>query len=117
MSGLSEALVATAVGLLVAPCVVAYNYFSKNVKELLGGTISRPVFSWRNARGQGEKIDGEPSCSGDGDHDASRLAFVINAAWVELMHLFSLALAHVRHGYGRAIRFRRMSGLWTFFEK
>jgi len=41
MSGLSEALVATAVGLLVAiPCVVAYNYFSKNVKDLLGGTES-----------------------------------------------------------------------------
>ncbi|MBI3551820.1 MAG: MotA/TolQ/ExbB proton channel family protein [Elusimicrobia bacterium] len=41
MQGLSEALVATAVGLFVAiPCVIAYNYFSKNVKDLLGGTES-----------------------------------------------------------------------------
>lgn len=36
MQGLSEALVATAVGLLVAiPCVVAYNAFQKNIKEIL----------------------------------------------------------------------------------
>jgi biopolymer transport protein ExbB/TolQ len=41
MQGLSEALVATAVGLCVAiPSVIAYNYFSKNVKDLLGGTES-----------------------------------------------------------------------------
>jgi biopolymer transport protein ExbB/TolQ len=41
MQGLSEALVATAVGLCVAiPCVIAYNYYSKNVKDLLGGTES-----------------------------------------------------------------------------
>lgn len=39
MQGLSEALVATAVGLFVAiPCVVAYNYFQKQVRELLTGT-------------------------------------------------------------------------------
>jgi biopolymer transport protein ExbB len=39
MQGLSEALIATAVGLFVAiPCVVAYNYFQKQVKELLNGT-------------------------------------------------------------------------------
>jgi biopolymer transport protein ExbB len=39
MKGLSEALIATAVGLFVAiPCVVAYNYFQKQVKELLAGT-------------------------------------------------------------------------------
>ncbi len=38
MQGLSEALIATAVGLFVAiPCVVAYNYFQKQVKELLSG--------------------------------------------------------------------------------
>ena len=41
MQGLSEALIATAVGLFVAiPCVVAYNYFSKKVKDLLSGTES-----------------------------------------------------------------------------
>jgi biopolymer transport protein ExbB/TolQ len=39
MQGLSEALIATAVGLFVAiPCVVAYNFFSKRVRELLSGT-------------------------------------------------------------------------------
>lgn len=39
MQGLSEALIATAVGLLVAiPCVVAYNYFQKRAKDLLSGT-------------------------------------------------------------------------------
>lgn len=41
MQGLSEALIATAVGLFVAiPCVVAYNYFQKNVRDLLSGTES-----------------------------------------------------------------------------
>ncbi|MBI5243319.1 MAG: MotA/TolQ/ExbB proton channel family protein [Elusimicrobia bacterium] len=41
MQGLSEALVATAVGLFVAiPCVVGFNYFSKNVRDLLGQTES-----------------------------------------------------------------------------
>ena len=37
MAGISEALVATAVGLLVAiPAVVAYNIFQRRVKKLLG---------------------------------------------------------------------------------
>lgn len=41
MKGLSEALIATAVGLFVAiPCVVAFNLFQKQVKELLSGTES-----------------------------------------------------------------------------
>ena len=35
MRGLSEALIATAVGLIVAiPCVVAFNYFQKQIKDL-----------------------------------------------------------------------------------
>lgn len=39
MAGLSEALIATAVGLLVAiPCVLAYNGFQKKVKDLLSET-------------------------------------------------------------------------------
>jgi biopolymer transport protein ExbB len=39
MAGLSEALVATAVGLLVAlPCVFAFNTFSKRVRDLLSET-------------------------------------------------------------------------------
>ncbi|MFH1725604.1 MAG: MotA/TolQ/ExbB proton channel family protein [Elusimicrobiota bacterium] len=41
MEGLSEALIATAVGLFVAiPCVIAFNYFQGKVKELLAGTES-----------------------------------------------------------------------------
>lgn len=41
MQGLSEALIATAVGLFVAiPCVVAYNYFQKQVKDFLAGAES-----------------------------------------------------------------------------
>ena len=41
MQGLSEALIATAVGLFVAiPCVVAYNVYQKIVKDLLSGTES-----------------------------------------------------------------------------
>ena len=37
MSGIYEALVATAVGLLVAiPAVIAYNFFQRRVKALLG---------------------------------------------------------------------------------
>lgn len=39
MVGLSEALIATAVGLLVAlPCVFAFNAFQKRVKDLVGET-------------------------------------------------------------------------------
>ena len=48
MQGLSEALVATATGLLVAiPCVVAYNIFSKMIKEILADSdaMSRLVLA------------------------------------------------------------------------
>jgi biopolymer transport protein ExbB/TolQ len=41
MQGLSEALIATAVGLFVAiPCVVSYNYLSQKAKDLLAQTES-----------------------------------------------------------------------------
>ncbi len=41
MQGLSEALIATAVGLLVAlPCVMTYNLFQKQIKDLLSETES-----------------------------------------------------------------------------
>lgn len=41
MAGLSEALIATAVGLLVAiPCVVAYNYLQKRARDILSTTES-----------------------------------------------------------------------------
>lgn len=48
MRGLSEALIATAVGLFVAiPCVIAYNYFHKKVQDLLSSTesLSRHILS------------------------------------------------------------------------
>ena len=36
MMGISEALVATAVGLFVAiPCVIAYNFFARKMKRIL----------------------------------------------------------------------------------
>jgi biopolymer transport protein ExbB/TolQ len=41
MQGLSEALVATAVGLFVAiPCVVSFNYLSKSARDILSQTES-----------------------------------------------------------------------------
>jgi biopolymer transport protein ExbB len=41
MAGISEALVATAVGLLVAiPAVVAYNYFQRRVKSMMNDADS-----------------------------------------------------------------------------
>ena len=41
MAGLSEALVATAVGLFVAiPCVIGFNYFSKQARDILSETES-----------------------------------------------------------------------------
>ena len=48
MSGVSEALVATAMGLLVAiPAVIAYNYFNKKVKEFAANseTIERIILA------------------------------------------------------------------------
>lgn len=48
MAGLSEALIATAVGLFVAiPCVISYNYFKKQVQDLLSTTetLSRLILS------------------------------------------------------------------------
>lgn len=41
MAGISEALVATAVGLMVAiPAVVLYNYFQRRIKDIIGRTES-----------------------------------------------------------------------------
>jgi biopolymer transport protein ExbB len=48
MVGLSEALLATAVGLFVAiPCVISYNYFKKQVNDILSTTetLSRLILS------------------------------------------------------------------------
>ncbi len=41
MAGISAALIATAAGLMVAiPNIVAYNYFQKQVKAIIGGIES-----------------------------------------------------------------------------
>ena len=56
MAGLSEALIATAVGLFVAiPCVVAYNYFQKRVKDLLQGaeSMNRLLLARLKSEGRG----------------------------------------------------------------
>ncbi|HTJ45981.1 MAG TPA: MotA/TolQ/ExbB proton channel family protein [Kofleriaceae bacterium] len=53
MKGLSQALVATAVGLLVAiPAVVAYNFFQRRLKVILGGAdeTAHAVLSFAHAR-------------------------------------------------------------------
>jgi len=50
MRGISEALIATAVGLIVAiPAVIAYNYFQRVVKRHLSAAeaVSRLVLSHR----------------------------------------------------------------------
>ena len=52
MSSISEALVATAVGLLVAlPAVAAYNYFQRRIKSTLSrsDTLSRILLAWLKA--------------------------------------------------------------------
>ena len=61
MAGISEALVATAVGLLVAiPAVVAYNYFTRRVKRMLGeaDALSNMVFGL---------LDTDPGTASDAD--------------------------------------------------
>ncbi|HVK72218.1 MAG TPA: MotA/TolQ/ExbB proton channel family protein [Kofleriaceae bacterium] len=55
MSGIAEALTATAIGLLVAiPAVVAFNYFGRRVKVLLGGAdeMAHAVLSGIHAGGE-----------------------------------------------------------------
>lgn len=52
MTAIAEALVATAVGILVAlPAVAAYNYFQRKLAELLGGSdvLSNLVLAYLNA--------------------------------------------------------------------
>ncbi len=56
MRGLSEALIATAVGLFVAiPCVVGYNYYQKKVRDLFAGTESLGRLMLAQVRTQGLK--------------------------------------------------------------
>lgn len=58
MSTLAEALVATAIGLLVAlPAVVAYNYFTRRLKVALGGAdeLAHAVLSGLYGRAHGKE--------------------------------------------------------------
>jgi biopolymer transport protein ExbB len=53
MGGISEALVATAMGLFVAlPAVIAYNYFQRRIKAMLGASdaVSHTILSQLRAR-------------------------------------------------------------------
>ena len=53
MAGISEALVATAIGLMVAiPAVVLYNYFQRRVKDVVGRveSLGQLVLSRLSAR-------------------------------------------------------------------
>ncbi|MFO0659974.1 MAG: MotA/TolQ/ExbB proton channel family protein [Polyangiaceae bacterium] len=53
MSSIAEALVATAIGLLVAlPAVAAYNYFQRRIKSVLSGTqvLGHVLLSWLKAK-------------------------------------------------------------------
>ncbi len=57
MSGISEALVATAVGLLVAiPAVVAFNYFNRRVRDASSATddIAHSILSELHGRAHGD---------------------------------------------------------------
>jgi biopolymer transport protein ExbB len=59
MSGISEALVATAMGLLVAiPAVIAYNYFNPKVKEFAANseTIERIILAHLKGGTRGAKV-------------------------------------------------------------
>jgi biopolymer transport protein ExbB len=71
MAGISEALVATAVGLLVAiPAVVGYNYFNRRVKATLANVDSLAHVVLAQLKGEGEApasatgSDGKKSTSG-----------------------------------------------------
>jgi biopolymer transport protein ExbB len=82
MAGISEALVATAMGLFVAlPAVIAHNYFQRRIRALLAGADAlghqilshlravraSPGEASRSAAGCGRAPDGtEPASHGDG---------------------------------------------------
>ena len=58
MSSLSEALVATAVGLLVAiPAVVAFNYFNRRIRAAVSSTdtVAHVILGELHARAEGER--------------------------------------------------------------
>ena len=73
MSSIAEALVATAIGLLVAiPSVAFYNYFQRRIKATVSSTeaLTRIVLSW---------LKSEPAPSGLRPSLAPRLAVVVAA--------------------------------------
>ncbi len=75
MGTIAEALVATAIGLLVAiPAVAAFNYFSRKVKSILssGDTISHVVLAHLKAKGPGEVSHRAPAPSESKPSDSKK---------------------------------------------
>jgi biopolymer transport protein ExbB len=65
MAGISEALVATAIGLLVAiPAVVGFNYFNRRVKQTLANVDNLAHVVLAQLKGEG---DAPATASGAGD--------------------------------------------------
>jgi biopolymer transport protein ExbB len=55
MAGISEALVATALGLLVAiPAVVGFNYFNRRVRQTIANTDALAHVVLAQLKGEGE---------------------------------------------------------------
>jgi biopolymer transport protein ExbB len=70
MKGLSQALVATAIGLLVAiPAVVAYNFFQRKLKVILGGAdeTAHTVLALAHAREHEAGVAHRVADEGDDD--------------------------------------------------
>jgi biopolymer transport protein ExbB len=84
MSSIAEALVATAVGLLVAlPAVAAYNFFQGRITSVLGGsdTLSRVLLAWlksiqRGGRPDRVAVPAEPPRESVRAHSRARIASV-----------------------------------------
>lgn len=78
MAGISEALVATAVGLMVAiPAVVVYNYYRSRVKRILadGEVLTKIALSYQLDRFLGAQAEPENEPNGTGSNEIAQKAF------------------------------------------